>query len=116
MNVRKVFYCHFSQRFVQASTCKNQQKGDREMSVLACFGRGSTYYDARESFDDDEADAGATAGRLKECEAKNKQLAMQVKILSGGGLQPASVPSAPYARRAAPAGPPTTAFASSQRL
>ena len=82
------------------------------MSVLACFGRGSTYYDARESFDDEANDA---ERRLNECEAKNKQLATQVKILSGGGVQPASVPSTPYARRAAPAGPPTTDFASSQR-
>jgi hypothetical protein len=82
------------------------------MSVLACFGRGSTFYDARESFDDEVADS---ERRLKVCEAKNKQLVTQVKILSGGSVQPASVPSAPYARRAAPAGPPTTAFASSQR-
>lgn len=82
------------------------------MSVLACFGRGSTYYDARESFDDEATDS---EHRLKVCEAKNKQLATQVKILSGGGVRPASVPNAPYERRAAPAGPPTTAFASSQR-
>lgn len=85
------------------------------MSVLACFGRGATYYDARESFDDDEVDADETASRLKECEAKNKHLTTQVKILSGRGAQPASASSAPYARRAAPAAPPTTMFASSQR-
>jgi hypothetical protein len=88
-------------------------KIDREMSVMVCFGRGSKYYEASESFDDDEA--ADSERRLKECEAKNRALATQVKILSGGGVRPASVPSTPYARRAAPAGPPTTAFALSQR-
>lgn len=85
-------------------------KGVRNMSVQIRFGP-RTYHDARETFDDETADSDL----LKECEAKNMQLATQIKILSRGGLQTTPAHNAPYARRTSPAGPPTTDFASSQR-
>lgn len=99
----------FLQKLYMRSLSKSN-KGVCNMSVQISFGP-RTYHDARESFDDETADSDP----LKECEAKNRQLATQIRILSGRGMQATPAHNAPYARRTSPAGPPTTAFASSQR-